>query len=340
MGRDGIWVQSWTWVKKMGWGGGTCMCNNLAHWISLLQAFSTKGISLLKVFSIKWMSQWWESILWWRVISCQRGWILLLLHLPLGGEKVCTEHFNMKWIASPGPPPPTPIIGVRLRLPRTQEHLVRVKRKKWGHRVRSNFDLQVKMSKYYQNFPKFGTFRWKKLGIIWGQNIRGLWVTVHNFVKKYQGSLGEIVKNMGLWVRAMLKMGVLTALHTYHLRYAPPPRLFCHFWYIDRWVSVPDPIHQNLQNWVHCGKFGQKTEYTIYSKFGIFCSNLHRACYSDWSQNHTFRGMPSLFWSLLIASPWFFWRHPPLTPPPPAFPGLFSDLTCLQSEWQNYSGTV
>ena len=56
-----------------------------------------------------------------------------------------------------------------------------------------------------------------------------------------------------------------------------------HFWYIDGWVSVTDPMHPICK----IGAFWKiwPKKHPTCSKLGVFCSN------SDWSQNHTFRGI-------------------------------------------------
>ena len=52
--------------------------------------------------------------------------------------------------------------------------------------------------------------------------------------------------------------------------------LFRHFWYIDGWVSVPDPF------WTI-----QREKATTLFQIGVFAA----IGYSDGSQNHTFRGI-------------------------------------------------
>ena len=85
---------------------------------------------------------------------------------------------------------------------------------------------QVKMSQNYQNCPKFCDLH--KLGVIWRQNFNlsekmGPLGDSTQFCEKQYGIFGWDCKNIwGLWMRAMLKMGVLTAFQTYHLRNGTP----------------------------------------------------------------------------------------------------------------------
>ena len=94
------------------------------------------------------------------------------------------------------------------------------------------------MSQNYQNFPKFCDLSVKvapdlkfkeKIGFRFEKKIKnwasfgvkisiflkkwGLWMTAHNFCGKIWGLWVRLEKYMGLLVRTMLKIGVLTALH-------------------------------------------------------------------------------------------------------------------------------
>ena len=92
-------------------------------------------------------------------------------------------------------------------------------------------DLKVFVPKKIKNWASFRV----KISIFLKQ--LGLWVTAHTFVKKI----------WGLWVRAMLKMVVLAALHTYHLRNeSAPPYPTPGQFYVTSYDFDPDPYRPCL----------------------------------------------------------------------------------------------